>query len=194
MRHFTDALFEEIDAELTMTVEELQEIADKIKAEVDAHEKDGPYGNQNCMLCTWAVELQIRGEEFLPRPVISEDDVIFDKGHHNFVKSGKKETFKSVDDLITLIENDARYYCHVNWADSEGGHEFMLVNIDDTIYIVDGQAGKVVELSEDTEYFNDINFENSYIVRVDDKELNQEILSLNDLEQMSTSALDSEGE
>jgi hypothetical protein len=194
MRHFTDALFEEIEAEFTITADELQEIADKIKAEVDAHEKDGPYGNQNCMLCTWAVELQIRGEEFLPRPVISEDDVIFEKGHHNFVKGGKKETFKSVDDLITLIENDARYYCHVNWADSEGGHEFMLVNIDDTIYIVDGQAGNVIELSEDTEYFNDINFENSYIVRVDDKELNQEILSLNDLEQVSTSALDNEGE
>lgn len=194
MRHFTDALFEEIEAEFTLTAEELQEIADKIKAEVDAHEKDGPYGNQNCMLCTWAVELQIRGEEFLPRPVISEDDVIFEKGHYNFIKNGKEEKFDSVEELSTLIENGTRYYCHVNWAGSESGHEFMLINIDDTIYIVDGQAGKVVELSEDTEYFTDINFENSYIVRVDDKELNQEILSLNDLEQMSTSALDSEGE
>ena len=190
MRHFTDALFEDF----TEPAEELQEIADKIKAEVDAHEEDGPYGNQNCMLCTWAVELQLRGEDFLPRPVISEDDIIFDKGHHNFVKGGKKEKFSSVEELLTLIENGARYYCHVNWADSEGGHEFMLVDDGDRTYIVDGQAGKVVPVAEDKEYFNDINFENSYIVRVDDKELDQEILNLNDPEQMSTSALDDKGE
>lgn len=192
MKHFTDALFEEFEAD--PSIEELQEIADKIKAEVDVHEEDGPYGNQNCMLCTWAVELQLRGEDFLPRPVISEDDVIFEKGHHNFVKDGKKETFKSVDDLITLIENDARYYCHVNWADSDSGHEFLLVDSEDTIYIIDGQAGKVIPIDDDKEYFNNINFKNSYIVRVDDKELDKEILSLNDIEQMSTSALDSEGE
>lgn len=192
MRHFTDILIEEIEAEFTMTAKELQEIADKIKIEVDAHEKDGPYGNQNCMLCTWAVELQIRGEDFLPRPVISEDDIIFEKGHYNFVKGGKKETFESIEDLQDLLVNDARYYCHVNWADSEGGHEFLLINTDGNIYIVDGQAGKVVELSEDNEYFKDINFDNSYIVRVDDKELNQEILNLNDIEYMSTSALKTE--
>ena len=192
MKHFTDALFEEF--ETGPSTEELQEIADKIKAEVDAHEEDGPYGNQNCMLCTWAVELQLRGEDFLPRPVISEDDVIFYKGHYNFVKGGKKEKFSSVDELLTLIENGARYYCHVNWADSEGGHEFMLVDDGDRTYIVDGQAGKVVPVAEDKEYFNDINFENSYIVRVDDKELDQEILNLNDPEQMSTSALGSKGE
>ena len=59
MRHFTDALFEEF--EVAFEVGDLQEIADKIKVEVDAHENDGPYGNQNCMLCTWAVELQLRG-------------------------------------------------------------------------------------------------------------------------------------
>ena len=179
---------------LGATQEELQEIANKIKTEVDAHEEDGPYGNQNCMLCPWAVELQLRGEEFLPRPVISEDDIIFDKGHHNFVKDGKEEKFNSVDELITLIENGGRYYCHVNWADSEGGHEFLLVDSNDIIYIVDGQAGKVVPITEDNEYFNDINFKNSYIVRVDDKEVDQEILSLNNPEQMSKSALESETE
>jgi RimJ/RimL family protein N-acetyltransferase len=190
MRHFTDALFEEIEAEFIPTAKELQEIADRIKAEVDAHEKDGPYGNQNCMLCTWAVELQLRGEDFLPRPVISEDDIIFEEGHYNFVKSGKKETFESVEDLQDILVADARYYCHVNWADSEGGHEFLLVNTDGNIYIVDGQAGKVVELSKDNEYFNDINFSNSYVVRVDDKELNQEVLNLNNVDKMSKSALE----
>lgn len=190
MRHFTDALFEEIEAEFTLTADELQEIADKIKAEVNAHEKDGPYGNQNCMLCTWAVELQLRGEDFLPRPVISKDDIIFEKGHYNFVKGGKKETFESVEDLQDILVADARYYCHVNWADSEGGHEFLLVNTDGNIYIVDGQAGKVVELSKDNEYFNDINFGNSYVVRVDDKELNQEVLNLNNVDKMSKSALE----
>lgn len=179
---------------LGATPEELQKIADRIKAEVEAHEEDGPYGNQNCMLCTWAVELQLRGEDFLPRPVISEDDVIFEKGHHNFIKGGKKEKFSSVEELLTLVENGGRYYCHVNWADSEGGHEFLLVDAGDQIYIVDGQAGKVIPIDDDKEYFNDINFKNSYIVRVDDKELDKEILSLNDIEQMSTSALDSEGE
>jgi hypothetical protein len=189
MRHFTDALFEEL--EIGHTIEELQEIADKIKVAVDDHEKDGPYGNQNCMLCTWAVELQLRDEDFLPRPVISEDDIIFDKGHHNFVKDGNKEKFNSIDELNTLIENNARYYCHINWADSKGGHEFLLVNTNNVTYIVDGQAGKVLPISDDKEYFNDINFKNSYIVRVDDKELDQEILKLNDLAQMSTSALES---
>jgi hypothetical protein len=179
---------------LRATPEELQEIADKIKAEVDAHEEDGPYGNQNCMLCTWAVELQLRGEDFLPRPVISEDDIIFEKGHYNFIKGGKKEKFSSVEELLTLIENGGRYYCHVNWADSEGGHEFLLADDGDRTYIVDGQAGKVVPVAEDKEYFKDINFENSYIVRVDDKELDQEVLNLNDLEQMSKSALESEAE
>ena len=187
MRHFTDALFEEF--EVAFEVGDLQEIADKIKVEVDAHENDGPYGNQNCMLCTWAVELQLRGENFLPRPVISEDDIIFEKGHYSFVKGGKKETFESVKDLQDILVDDARYYCHVNWADSEGGHEFLLVNTDGNIYIVDGQAGKVVELSEDNEYFNDINFSNSYIVRVDDKELNQKVLNLNNIDKMSKSAL-----
>ena len=190
MKHFTDALFEEF--ETGTSTEELQEIADKIKAEVEAHEEDGPYGNQNCMLCTWAVELQLRGEDFLPRPVISEDDIIFEKGHYSFVKDGKKEKFGSVEELLTLIENGGRYYCHVNWVDSDGGHEFLLVDDGDRTYIVDGQAGKVVPVAEDKEYFKDINFENSYIVRVDNKELDQEILSLNDPEQMSTSALESE--
>lgn len=187
MRHFTDALFEDFD--LSLNIEELQKIATKIKAETEAHEKDGPYGNQNCMLCTWAVELQLRGEDFLPRPVISDDDIIFEKGHYNFVKNGKKETFKSVDELLTLIENGARYYCHVNWADSEGGHEFLLVDDGDRTYIVDGQVGKVVPLAEDEEYFKDINFDNSYIVRVDNKDLNNEVLELNNINQMSKSAL-----
>lgn len=190
MKHFTDALLEEFETD--PSIEELQEIADKIKAEVDAHEEDGPYGNQNCMLCTWAVELQLRGEDFLPRPVISEDDIIFEKGHYNFVKDGKKEKFSSVDELLTLIENGGRYYCHVNWADSDGGHEFLLVDDGNRTYIVDGQAGKVVPVAEDKEYFKDINFENSYIVRVDNKELDQEILDLNNSEQMSKSALESE--
>lgn len=194
MRHFTDILIEELEAEFTITTEKLQEIANKIKIEVDAHEKEGPYGNQNCMLCTWAVELQLRGEDFLPRPVISEDDIIFEKGHYNFVKGGKKETFNNVDELINLIKNGGRYYCHINWADSESGHEFLLVDAADSIYIVDGQAGKVIPIVDDNEYFNDINFKNSYIVRVDDKDLDQEILNLNDIEQMSTSALESDAE
>ena len=51
MRHFTDALFKDYD--FSPTVEDLQKVADKIKAEVDAHEEDGPNDNGQYYVTFW---------------------------------------------------------------------------------------------------------------------------------------------
>ena len=163
----------------------LEPIVQDIYDAFDEHDIDG--NNQNCMLCTWATELQLRGEDILPRPVYSPRDIIFSgkfKGE-DIVVNPQKLSIEDKEYVINKVQsagNGSRFYCHVNWNDSDGGHEFLLVNIDDEIYIVDSQSNYIELIEEDDKYFNDINFKNSYIVRLDDKDINQEILKYNDFD------------
>ena len=183
MRHFTDALFEDFDTSLI--TEDLKTIVDKIAAEVAKYDEND--SNQNCLLATWATELQLRGEDFLPRPVYSPRDPIFNIKGEELVSSPERTKIKDKEDVATKVKaagNGARFYCHVNWAGSKGGHEFLVINDNDTILVVDSQVGHIEDIQKDDTYFNDINFENSYIVRLDNKEINQDILKLNDEDQI----------
>ena len=141
--------------------------------------------NQNCMLCTWALEMQLRGNtDFLPRPVYSPRDAIFTKIEgYDIVTEPNKLVCRDKEDLIDKVKaagSEARFYCHVNWTDSNSGHEFLLLNIEDEVFIADAQANILVGINEDRVYFDEINFENSFIVRLDDKEINEETLKYND--------------
>lgn len=61
-----------------------------IKNEVDKYKTGGPSGNQNCQLCTWAMEAQLRGKNVLPRAVYSPRDPIFNLNGYDIVKNPKK--------------------------------------------------------------------------------------------------------
>ncbi|MBR5662774.1 MAG: hypothetical protein IKX00_03885 [Bacilli bacterium] len=153
-------------------------ISNKISKKVNKDRKE-PTGNQNCLLCTWCSEAQFRGINILPRPVYSPRDVIFKYTNAEIVKYHRKMYFKNIDELIKKILKGERYYCHINWKNSKGGHEFLLLNINNEIYVMDSQDG-LVETLKNNNYFNNINFKNSFIVRLDNKILNNDILKYND--------------
>ena len=162
---------------IKITVEDLKKLASQIheKTVKDAH--SGP-GNQNCELCTWCMELNLRRiamdefkEPVLPRAVYSPRDQLFNHKGEEVIKNPHMTTFKfrSKKDLILKMkEYQSRWYVHVNWKDSSGGHEFLCINIDGEIYLVDAQEGLVLSLDnpKSNNYF-DINFDNSYMVRLD---------------------------
>lgn len=159
----------------------MNSIVQDVSSYVDKYDSNG--SNQNCLFSTWAVELQLRGENFLPRPVYSPRDSIFNVKGEDIIINPKRIKIKSKEDVRTQVLDageGARFYCHVNWAGSKGGHEFIVINDNNTVLIVDGQSGYINEIDIDKEYFDDINFENSYIVRLDNKEINQDILTYND--------------
>ena len=169
------------------SLDRLKEIVKSIKAEVDKYKKGGKAGNQNCMLCTWCVELQCRGRKDLPRPVYSPRDVIFDLEGYEFLTNKSKISIKNKQNVIDTVlkaGEGSRFYCHVNWQGSSGGHEFILTCIDNKVYIVDGQAGSVRELKVDKKdsYFDNINYNNSFLLRSDTSGLNNNILKYNDKE------------
>ena len=165
--------------ELDILPQYIKSIVNKIHSKVEQDRKD-PTGNQNCQLCTWCFEAQMRGIDILPRPVYSPRDIIFNFDGCNIVNSNEKIKFNSIEDLEKIIKNNQRYYCHVNWSGSQGGHEFILLNYNNQIYIIDSQAGTTSLLYSDDYYFKDINFSNSFICRLDNKELNTNILKYND--------------
>ena len=162
------------------TALEAKNICERIKAKVDKDRKE-PTGNQNCLLCTWCAEAQFRGMDILPRPVYSPRDVIFDFTNAEIVKNPSKIHFENLEELKREVQKGQRFYCHVNWAGSEGGHEFLLLNMDGEVFVMDAQAGLLADIkSEDgAYYFKDINFANSFLVRLDNKELNEDALKLN---------------
>lgn len=159
----------------------------KVLAIKDATEKyasGGPSGNQNCQLCTWSMEAQFRGKNVLPRPVYSPRDIIFSMNGYDIVKNPVKESISNKDDVIRKILNggdESRFYIHVNWKGSTGGHEFIVMNKSGQPYLVDGQAGLIqkIDSKKSSSYFDHVNYKNSYVVRMDDKELNSEILKYN---------------
>lgn len=159
--------------------------ASKIHAEVEKYKDGGPAGNQNCQLCTWSMEMQFRGENMLPRPVYSPRDVELSLNGYEVVKNPQKQSVKDKQDVENTVKeagDGSRFYTHVNWKDSTGGHEFVTMNIGGDVYVVDGQAGTVSKFGskEASHYFDNINYKNSFLVRMDDKEINRDILKYND--------------
>lgn len=160
-------------------VKQMKSIANKISNKVKEDSKL-PTGNQNCKLCTWCAEAQFRGmKNCLPRPVYSPRDPEFLLKGITIVKNPIKEKVKDFKDLeskLLSVKGDARFYTHVNWNNSTGGHEFLLIKSGNKIDIMDAQSGDVIPMKENTLYFNDINYSNSYYARLDNKELNKEQL------------------
>ena len=150
----------------------------------DQVEKDSkpPTGNQNCQLCTWCAEAWYRNMQVLPRPVYSPRDPALEIKGETIVMNPIKKRFSSQREVVETVRGniDSRWYVHVNWKDSAGGHEFLVVNIKDYAYIMDAQAGLLKEIDETdstNSYFRDINFDNSYMVRLDDKPFNTRLFN-----------------
>ena len=167
-----------------LTLERVREVVAKIHEKYKADSKP-PTGNQNCMLCTWCAEAQFRGIDVLPRPIYSPRDPAFDvTGGESIVLSPTRLQFKSMSDMMGAISNApyGRFYVHVNWSGGPGGHEFLLVGLNQP-FVVDAQQGIVEPLTDaktQKDYF-DINWSNSYLCRLDDKRLNEPLLaSMND--------------
>lgn len=153
-----------------------QKIVKEISAQVEKDSKP-PTGNQNCQLCTWCAEARYRGINALPRPIYSPRDPALAIKGETVVMNPIKESFKSQKEVVRKVRGnvDSRWYVHVNWKDSTGGHEFLVVNINDYAYIMDAQAGLLKEIDESDSshnYFRDINFKNSYMVRLDTRPFN----------------------
>ena len=171
-------------APTSYSVSNVKYIVKKIHDKSVSDEKP-PVGNQNCMLCTWCVEAQMRGFNILPRPVYSPRDVIFKHNGYDIVKGGTTLPITNIHDVKSILHgggNGSRYYVHVKWNGCNSGHEFILMNIDDVIYVVDGQSGTVTTIDNriGSLYFKDIDFRKSYLVRMDNLPINKEYLSYND--------------
>ena len=146
-----------------------------------------PTGNQNCLLCTWCVEAWFRGIDILPRAVYSPTDKIFDFEGYDIIKRPTKITIENKDDIkkfILAAGDRSRFYVHFKWKNGNGGHEFLLINIRDEIYLIDAQSNILEKITSPkvSSYFRDVDYEKSFIVRVDDKEINTSMLKYNDME------------
>ena len=168
------------EKEGSAALKQAKEIVKKIAKKVE-EDKQPPCGNQNCKLCTWCVEAQFRDIDVLPRPVYSPRDPALDIKGETIVKDPKRISIQTgydgmLDYLMEPVANVARFYCHVNWNNSTGGHEFIILKIGkQNFFIVDAQAGIVEPLSDTGNYFNDINFANSFICRLDNRDFNKEL-------------------
>ena len=163
-----------------------KDIAKRIHEKYEADQQP-PCGNQNCMLCTMCAEAQFRGINVLPRPVYSPRDPVLNILGESIVKNPKHKSIKAgFDDMLDLATEpkDARWYCHVKWKDGHGGHEFLLLNINKHLYVMDPQQG-IVTLNIESTYFNDVDYSESYICRLDKCELDEALLNkMNDPSQI----------
>lgn len=160
----------------------IKNIVDAIANKTKADSKD-PTGNQNCLLCTWCLEAQCRGIHALPRPIYSPRDPVFKTIPTNIVFDGKqislKQGYDNMLEHLQDVEGSSRWYCHVTWDKSSGGHEFMIMARDDKkFHVVDAQAGIIEPLKNTHKYFKDINWEMSYICRLDNKRFNYKLLEV----------------
>ena len=150
-------------------------------------EEKQPTGNQNCLLCTWCVEAWFRGIDILPRAVYSPTDKIFNFEGYDIIKRPTKITIENKDDIkkfILAAGGRSRFYVHFKWKNGNGGHEFLLINIRDEIYLIDAQSNILEKITSQkvSSYFRDVDYEKSFIVRADDKEINISMLKYNDME------------
>lgn len=151
-----------------------------IKLIHDKYKKDqiDPIGNQNCLLCTWCFEARMRGLDVLPRPVYSPRDDVLDIPGNQIVFGSRQIKLKNYTDLASEISgagDGCRFYVHVNWKDSKGGHEFVIMRIGGKNFIIDPQQGKIEPLTKSHNYVSDINYNNSYIVQLSDKKFNRNL-------------------
>lgn len=157
-----------------------QFVKNAIKLIHDKYKKDqiDPIGNQNCLLCTWCFEARMRGLDVLPRPVYSPRDDVLDIPGNQIVFGSRQIKFKNYTDLASGISgagDGCRFYVHVNWKDSKGGHEFIIMRIGGKNFIIDPQQGKIEPLTKSHNYVSDINYNNSYIVQLSDKKFNRNL-------------------
>lgn len=184
-RTYTEEELKKSKREIKDYLKFANDIVKRISKQVEKDAKP-PTGNQNCLLCTWCAEIGFRGVNKNPRPVYSPCDPIFKVHGENIVRDPMKIIPRGYDNLLEHLADVsqpfARFYVHVNWKGSRGGHEFLLLKvIDDECYIVDAQAGKVDKLSDTHKYFTDINWENSYLCRLDNKNFNRKLFdTMND--------------
>ena len=168
------------EQEGSSALKQAKDIVKKIAKKVKEDEQP-PCGNQNCQLCTWCVEAQFRSIDALPRPVYSPRDSALNIIGETIVKDPVRISIQNgydgmLEHLMEPVANVARFYCHVNWNNSTGGHEFIILKIGkQNFFIVDAQAGIVEPLSDSGNYFNDINYANSYICRLDNRDFNKEL-------------------
>ena len=154
----------------------IHKIAKSIHAKYKADQKE-PTGNQNCLLCAWCAEASIRGGEYLPRPVYSPRDPALEIVPGDIVGGvTKKKNPGNFYDMLEHLRGDsikqpfARWYCHVKWGHGNGGHEFLIVKIDEDVFnIMDPQQGIVRPLNADDSYMKNVDWEETYICRIDDK-------------------------
>lgn len=172
-----------------LTYEKAKRIVSIISSKVETDAKP-PTGNQNCQLCTWCAEAQCRDINVLPRPVYSPRDPSLEIPGEMIVMNPTRQKISSQRDVVNAVRSnlDSRWYVHVNWKDSTGGHEFLVVNVNNYAYIMDAQAGELIEIDEmdtNSTYFNDINYENSYMSRLDNHPFNNQLLTtMNDMRTM----------
>lgn len=88
--------------------EEISAIVKKIYRKV-VKDKKKPVGNQNCQLCAWCTEAQLRGIDILPRPVYSPRDILFTLNGYDIVKEPRKEKITSVNDVIDKLQKKMGY-------------------------------------------------------------------------------------
>lgn len=153
-------------------------VADAIHTKYKRDSKP-PTGNQNCQLCTWCAEAQFRGNKVLPRAVYSPRDSALTIDGENVVKNPERTHLINSKDLKQKVmspSEDARYYCHVKWGDGHGGHEFLILKSGNLAYVMDPQQGTVTPM-EKSDYFNNVDYEKSYISRLDNKEFNTELFN-----------------
>jgi hypothetical protein len=154
-------------------------IAKDIHEYVEKKSKE-PTGNQNCLLCTWCAEAQFRGRTVLPRPVYSPRDMIFKYTNVECVKGGEKKRPRGFDNLMELLQDagdgDHRWYCHVDWNEGSGGHEFLILKIDGKYHVMDAQQGEVGPLTSAHKYFDDVAWKGTFIVRLNNKPFDFDLL------------------
>ena len=153
----------------------IHEIANKIHTKYKADQKE-PTGNQNCLLCSWCAEAQMRGQDYLPRPIYSPRDSALEIVPGDIVGGVTKKNPGSFNDMLNIIKKESsnqpftRWYCHVKWGDGNGGHEFLIVKIDDNSFVImDAQQGVVRPLTADDSYMKNADWKGTYICRIDDR-------------------------
>ena len=179
---FSDKELKNSKKEIKEYLKLAKEIVKRISKQVEKDAKP-PTGNQNCLLCTWCAEAGFRGMNALPRPVYSPCDPIFEVIGENIVREPERIPLRGFDNLMEHLMDAqkpfARFYAHVNWIESKGGHEFLILKISaNECYVVDAQQGDVEPLTDVHKYFAEINWDNSYICRLDNKNFNNRLFEI----------------
>ena len=170
----TEKFHKELKKELF--AERVKNIHNKYEAD-----KKPPTGNQNCLLCSWCAEAYFRGKDVLPRPVYSPRDPVLFVDPTSIVLKSTKYIFENMRELMECVDKpNTRWYVHVKWEGGTGGHEFLIINMNNIPEIVDAQQGliePVTNLKAFNDYFGNIDWHESYACRLDDRTFNKEIFN-----------------